>query len=213
MRCLRRAIVHFAVDTEQVFMTIGWPGDSTRFLPFNRGDGDGAGNPARAGLPHRLPVGGGAVRATAGSTCSGASCHLEKHTEIGRRQEKGGKLFPRFHQWERVPRWSPPPRGKGRGTLLGPALGGVGKSNTIAWLAHRLVVAARDRRPPGVRQGVVITDRSCSTAQLQETIYQFERTHGVVAQDLDEGSRRNSPRRSLGAQPHRHHHHPEVPAS
>src|SRR6056297_1851742 len=46
---LRRAIVHFAVDTDQVFMTTRLSGDSTRFLPFNRGDGDRAGYPARAG--------------------------------------------------------------------------------------------------------------------------------------------------------------------
>ena len=37
---LRRAIVHFAVDTEQVFMTTRLSGDSTRFLPFSRGNGD-----------------------------------------------------------------------------------------------------------------------------------------------------------------------------
>lgn len=46
---LRRAIVHFAVDTEQVYMTTRLSGDSTRFLPFNRGNGDRAGNPARDG--------------------------------------------------------------------------------------------------------------------------------------------------------------------
>ncbi len=46
---LRRAVVHFAVDTEQVFMTTRLAGDKTAFLPFNRGDNQGAGNPARAG--------------------------------------------------------------------------------------------------------------------------------------------------------------------
>ena len=42
---LRRALVHFAVDTEQVFMTTRLAGESTAFLPFNRGDGLAAGNP------------------------------------------------------------------------------------------------------------------------------------------------------------------------
>jgi len=43
---LRRAIVHFAVDTERVAMTTRLAGPGTRFLPFNRGHGMGAGNPA-----------------------------------------------------------------------------------------------------------------------------------------------------------------------
>jgi type I restriction enzyme R subunit len=46
---LRRAVVHFAVDTEQIFMTTRLAGDKTAFLPFNRGDKQGAGNPARDG--------------------------------------------------------------------------------------------------------------------------------------------------------------------
>ena len=42
---LRRAVVHFAVDTEQVAMTTRLSGASTRFLPFNRGHNRGKGNP------------------------------------------------------------------------------------------------------------------------------------------------------------------------
>ena len=42
---LQRTVVHFAVDTEQVAMTTRLEGASTRFLPFNRGNGGGMGNP------------------------------------------------------------------------------------------------------------------------------------------------------------------------
>jgi type I restriction enzyme R subunit len=57
---LRRALVHFAVDNEQVFMTTRLDGERTVFLPFNRGDGLAAGNPPNpSGHPERLPVGVG----------------------------------------------------------------------------------------------------------------------------------------------------------
>ena len=41
----KRALVHFAVDPDQVYMTTGWQGRSTVFLPFNKGRGRRQGNP------------------------------------------------------------------------------------------------------------------------------------------------------------------------
>jgi type I restriction enzyme R subunit len=41
----RRTLVHFAVDTEVVFMTTRLAGTATHFLPFNKGHDGGAGNP------------------------------------------------------------------------------------------------------------------------------------------------------------------------
>jgi type I restriction enzyme R subunit len=41
----KRALVHFAVDTDEVYMTTRLSGRNTRFLPFNQGRGTGAGNP------------------------------------------------------------------------------------------------------------------------------------------------------------------------
>ena len=45
----RRTLVHFAVDTETVFMTTRLAGTATHFLPFNKGCDNGAGNPPRPG--------------------------------------------------------------------------------------------------------------------------------------------------------------------
>lgn len=42
----RRAVVHFAVDTEEVAMTARLAGSTTKFLPFNMGAEGGKGNPA-----------------------------------------------------------------------------------------------------------------------------------------------------------------------
>lgn len=41
----KRALVHFAVDPDLVYMTTQLAGEATRFLPFNRGADGGAGNP------------------------------------------------------------------------------------------------------------------------------------------------------------------------
>jgi len=57
---------------------------------------------------------------------------------------------------------------------------GSGKSNTIAWLAHRLSSLHSASDENVFDKVVVITDRLVLDRQLQETIYQFEHTHGVV---------------------------------
>jgi type I restriction enzyme R subunit len=41
----RRALVHFAISTDEVWMTTRLEGKATRFLPFNLGNDGGAGNP------------------------------------------------------------------------------------------------------------------------------------------------------------------------
>ncbi|MFX7243034.1 hypothetical protein ABTI79_20315, partial [Acinetobacter baumannii] len=45
----RGALVHFVVTNEEVHMTTKLDGPNTRFLPFNRGKGNGAGNAAMPG--------------------------------------------------------------------------------------------------------------------------------------------------------------------
>ena len=42
----RRTLVHFAADTEEVWMTTSLAGTATHFLPFNKGNNGRAGNPA-----------------------------------------------------------------------------------------------------------------------------------------------------------------------
>ena len=57
---------------------------------------------------------------------------------------------------------------------------GSGKSNSIAWLAHRLALLHDDADAKVFDTVVVLTDRRVLDRQLQETIYQFEHKHGVV---------------------------------
>ena len=62
---------------------------------------------------------------------------------------------------------------------------GSGKSNSIAWLAHRLSSLHDEQDRKVFDSVVVITDRIVLDRQLQDTIYQFEHKQGVV-QKIDE---------------------------
>ena len=88
----RRALVHFAVDTERVAMTTRLAGESTRFLPFNLGDAGGAGNPANPNGHRTAYLWERVWQRDAWLDLLGSFVH--KH--------EGGILFPRFHQWHAV---------------------------------------------------------------------------------------------------------------
>jgi len=186
---LRRAIVHFAVDTEQVFMTTRLSGDSTRFLPFNRGNGDRAGNPARDGSRT------GYLWEDVWSRDAWLDL-LNQFILTTTDDKAGGKgagkkvtLFPRYHQWDAVLSLVAHSRQHGAGhSYLVQHSAGSGKSNTIAWLAHRLSSLHDASDHKVFDKVVVITDRLVLDRQLQETIYQFQRTHGVV-EKIDQDSK------------------------
>jgi type I restriction enzyme R subunit len=186
----RRALVHFAVDPELVEMTTCLAGPQTRFLPFNRGDAGGKGNPPDPS-GHRTRYLWEQVWARdAWMDLLGRFIHAvpgEGPTHAAQLRN-GSVIFPRYHQWDAVCRLEAAARAEGPGqNYLVEHSAGSGKSNTIAWLAHRLMSlhGADDR--PVFDKVVVITDRVILDRQLQETIYQFEHATGVVAR-IDQDS-------------------------
>ena len=103
-------------------------------------------------------------------------------------------IFPRYHQWDAVLALTADAQATGPGhDYLVQNSAGSGKSNTIAWTAHRL----SSLHVAGVRKVfdkvVVVTDRRVLDKQLQATIYQFEHAHGVVVR-IDDNSQRRLPR-------------------
>jgi type I restriction enzyme R subunit len=64
---------------------------------------------------------------------------------------------------------------------------GSGKSNSIAWLAHRLASLHNSADQKVFDSVIVVTDRLVLDQQLQNTIYQFEHKSGVV-QKIDQDS-------------------------
>src|SRR5439155_8004981 len=98
-------------------------------------------------------------------------------------------IFPRYHQWDAVLALETHAKeyGVGRSYLIEHSAGS-GKSNTIAWTAHRLSTLHDQEDTKVFDKVVVITDRVILDRQLQDTIYQFEHAWGVV-EKIDKDSR------------------------
>ncbi len=113
----------------------------------------------------------------------------EKRDDEGRKYKKESMIFPRYHQLQAVRVLVDAAQGDGVGhNYLIEHSAGSGKSNTIAWLAHRLASLHNEQDQRVFDSVIVITDRRVLDQQLQDTIYQFEHRHGVV-QKIDKDSR------------------------
>jgi type I restriction enzyme R subunit len=190
----KRALVHFAVDTEEVHMTTRLAGISTHFLPFNRGNQGGAGNePDKAGRNYKTAYLWEEVLSRDSLLDLLARfLHLdieEKRSDTGKKVRKETMIFPRYHQLQAVRQLVAAAGSEGVGhTYLVEHSAGSGKSNTIGWLAHRLSSLHNPQDARIFDSVVVITDRVVLDRQLQNTIYQFDHRQGVV-QKIDEDSR------------------------
>lgn len=193
---MRRALVHFAVGSDEVWMTTRLRGGSTYFLPFNQGDGTGAGNPLPEGDRHRTFYLWEQVwERHSLLDILARFVHLqveEKERPDGSTYTRETMIFPRYHQLDAVRQLVASCREKGAGThYLVQHSAGSGKSNSIAWLAHRLA-SLHDAHDTKVYDGVVVlTDRRVLDQQLQNTIYQFDHKQGVVRR-IDEKSAKSA---------------------
>lgn len=181
-----RALVHFAVSNDLAAMTTKLEGEKTHFLPFNMGYESGAGNPS----------GEGGKSATAylwervwekdnWLTIVGRLMIVETKEEwdvaTGTSVRRTSMLFPRFHQWEAVTKIVAAVREEGVGhRYLIEHSAGSGKTNTIAWTAHRLArVHVNDEKV--FDSVVVVVDRTVLDGQLQEAIRQIDGSGKIVA--------------------------------
>ncbi|WP_407841746.1 type I restriction endonuclease subunit R [Streptomyces sp. DSM 116496] len=217
----KRTLVHFAVDPTLAFLTTRLAGKKTRFLPFNTGSG-GAGVTGGAGnLPTTDERDGTYPVSYLWEQIWNRDNWLElleRYLHVEDEQAKAGKspshrpgsahtqplIFPRYHQWHAVQQLTDHATRHGAGeNYLVQHSAGSGKSNTIAWLAHRLsslhtpedpaqlgeAIRAKGAKPnePVFDKVIVITDRRVLDKQLQDTIFQFTHTPGVVRR-IDEDS-------------------------
>ena len=190
----KRTLVHFAVDTDAVLMTTRLAGNATHFLPFDKGDQGGAGNPADPqGRSYRTAYLWEEVLARDSFLDLLARfLHLqidEKRDDQGRKVKTEQMVFPRYHQLQAVRVLVESARMEGPGhNYLVEHSAGSGKSNTIAWLTHRLASLHDEGNRRVFDSVIVVTDRVVLDQQLQDNIYQFEHKRGVV-QKIDESSR------------------------
>lgn len=180
----RRALVHFAVSTDEVWMTTELKGKSTYFLPFNLGNDGGAGNPANPSGYRTSYWWERILQRDAWLNILGRFVHLakeEKKTPEGKKQIRETLIFPRFHQWEAVTKLLASAKEEKAGhKYLIQHSAGSGKSNSIAWLAHQLSNLHDGVDNKVFSSVIVITDRTVLDQQLQDSIYQFEHKAGVV---------------------------------
>jgi type I restriction enzyme, R subunit len=179
----KRTLVHFAVDTDEVYMTTRLSGGNTHFLPFNRGCGGGGGNPENPGGYKTAYLWETVLERHSFLDILARFIHLqiEKKKLGGKRITKETMIFPRYHQLDCVRKLVADARERGTGTnYLVQHSAGSGKSNSIAWLAHRLASLYTDNDEKVFDSIIVVTDRVVLDQQLQNTIYQFEHKQGVV---------------------------------
>lgn len=185
-----RALVHFAVSTDEVWMTTRLEGEETAFLPFNLGRPDGLGG-AEAGNPSAPKEKGYPTWYLWELVWSrdvwldivGSFLHLErKEVEVnGKKVLKESIIFPRFHQLDCVLKLIKAAGDEGVGQVyLVQHSAGSGKSNTIAWTSHRLANLHNGKDEKVFDSVIIITDRKVLDRQLQETVSQFEHKAGVV---------------------------------
>lgn len=179
-----RCVVHFAVSTEEVFMTTKLAGESTYFLPFNKGDNEGKGNPVNPDGPRTAYLWESVLQRDNWLHILSDFVHLERSEKV---DSKGHKtlsermIFPRYHQWDAVKNLVETSKQEKAGhRYLIQHSAGSGKSNSIAWLAHHLSGLQDENDNPVYDAILVITDRTVLDSQLRDNIYQFQKTMGVV---------------------------------
>lgn len=191
-----RVLVHFAVDLYNVFMTTRLQGANTYFLPFNQGS-NGSGNVGGKGNPQNPD--GYQTAYLWEKVLAKASLleilHKYMHLQIEVKEDKNGNktrketmIFPRYHQLDVVTRLLADVKANGAGhNYLIQHSAGSGKSNSIAWLSHRLSGLHNNLDQKIFRSVIVVTDRKVLDSQLQDTIYQFDHVDGVV-QKIDKNA-------------------------
>jgi type I restriction enzyme R subunit len=197
----KRALVHFAVDPDEVHMTTRLAKEKTYFLPFNRGSHpgqvqSGAGNPQHTSGYRTGYFWQEVLQRESFLDILGHFLFVEideQKVDDGR----GGKklfttekmVFPRYHQLDAVRILIAAARDEGAGhNYLIQHSAGSGKTNSISWMSHRLASLHNAQDQKVFDCVIVITDRKVLDKQLQDAIYQIEHAQGVV-QAIDQDAK------------------------
>jgi type I restriction enzyme R subunit len=187
------AVVHFAIDPNEVYMTTKLAKERTFFLPFNRGSAPGEivcgkGNPQHPS-GHRtgyfweeilerdsfLDIISHFVFLETSETT------IEDEKGVRRKVSKETLIFPRYHQLDAVRKLISNSQKEQAGHhYLIQHSAGSGKTNSISWLSHRLSSLHTSQDEKIFDCVIVITDRKVLDKQLQDAIYQIEHAQGVV---------------------------------
>lgn len=184
-----RCLVHFAVDTDEAYMTTKLDGNNTFFLPFNKGNQFGKGNPPNPN-GHKTAY----LWEEVFSRPNIASIFQHFVRLDGAEKDTLSKrtlYFPRYHQLDVVRKLirHASENGTGQSYLIQHSAGS-GKSNSITWAAFQLIETypVKDTVPgskgtafPLFDSVVVVTDRRILDKQLRENIRDFSEVKNIVA--------------------------------
>lgn len=179
-----RFLVYFAVDLNEIVMTTALNGKKTFFLPFNQGS-NGAGNPVIENGYATDYLWKNILRKDVLLEILQRYIHVSKETKFDPVTEKKKTtkklIFPRYHQLDVVTKLIKNVKENGAGhNYLIQHSAGSGKSNSIAWLAYGLANLHNKNNEKIFNSVIVVTDRTVLDSQLQDTIYSFDHTKGVV---------------------------------
>ena len=187
-----RALVHMAVDTDEVFMASKLAGPATFFLPFNKGHNNGEGNPPN-------PNGHKTAYLWEEVFMPASLAGIIQHFVLleGKAADplpKKSLIFPRYQQLDVVRRLLDHASTNGVGhSYLIQHSAGSGKSNSITWAAYQLIETypqstslpgARGLDQPLFDSVIVVTDRRLLDKQLRDNIKDFSEVKNIVAPAL-----------------------------
>lgn len=182
-------LVNFAMDLDEVYMTTKLEEESTFFLPFNIGNGEGVlagqGNPI---WPDKYSVSymwedilkkDTVIDLISKFILIEETEKIDKVTGQAKKSER--IIFPRYHQLDVIRKVLADV--KDNLTSLNYLIqhsAGSGKTNSIAWLAHRLS-SLHDAHDNNIFDNIIIvTDRVVVDRQLQEAIKAIKHKSGVI---------------------------------
>ena len=181
--------VNFAMDLNEVYMTTRLVGPATFFLPFNMGTGKGVdagkGNPIYEDKFSVFYMWEDILTKETLTELIFRFLFLERKESMdeltGKKKVKEKLIFPRYHQLD-VIRYllsSVRENGSSQNYLIQHSAGS-GKTNSIAWLAHRLA-SLHDAKDKIIFNNIVIvTDRVVVDRQLQSAILGMEHKTGLI---------------------------------
>lgn len=174
-----RCLVHFAVDTDEVYMTTKLQGKDTFFLPFNKGNDFGKGNPVN-------PNGHKSAYLWQEIFKQESLANIIQHFMLlegndGDPLSKKFYIFPRYHQLDVVNKLISDVKEKGAGqTYLIQHSAGSGKSHSITWAAFQLIEVEHKNGSSLFDSVIVVTDRRILDKQLRDNIKSFSEIKNII---------------------------------
>lgn len=182
-------LVNFAMDLEEVYMTTKLDGDATFFLPFNMGNGEGvtagAGNPIFEDKYSVSYMWEDILKKDTVLDLISKFIFVETKEKVdeltGKTKRSENLIFPRYHQLDVIRKILADVKENGTAqNYLIQHSAGSGKTNSIAWLAHRLTSLHDADNKIIFNNVIIVTDRVVVDRQLQKAIMGMEHKAGLI---------------------------------